>query len=347
MAEIRDSPGPAAYIDGLDQTGSTTTPEELTARHFEELRRYLERTADTDDPGRDLLYLEAPGKIYNLDPEFGERLERDAPDVPLEVLESLSEQDEGTKRSAARLLSDMVQNLGGPERSRVMTVLMGLAEQLDPLGTTAWHLAKALKTYRRAEELGTEHLVGALRIALKESPTPAPGRELVRRLFADPRLLESPAQVKSVAMMAKHLSDSEIEQLRTAIAGFVIENPSVLVAPLEALDEQVALSLIDSEEIWGALQDAEAGHPAETVSQVFDQLALAGLNDSPRPELAFAIQGRLLALQSGLAYQVVNEHADEVLDAQEDDQRVNVRVLEAWRQAPSEHWEEWNGRLRS
>ncbi len=346
MAEIRDSPGPAAYIDGLDQTGSMAPPEELKDRHFEELRRYLERTADTADPGRDLLYLEAPGKIYNLDPDFGERLERDAPDVPLEVLELLSVQDEATKRSAARLLSDMIQTLRGPERSRVMTVLMGLAEQLDPLGTTSWHLAKALKTYRRAEELGAEHLVGALRIALEESPTPAPGRELVSRLFADPRLLESPAQVKSVAMMAKRLAESEIEKLWTVIAGFVVENPSVLVVPLEALDEKTALALIDSDQIWDALREAQVERPAEMVAEVFDQLALAGFGDPPRSDLAFAIQGRLLALQSGLAYQVVNQYADEVLDAQEDDQRVNARVLEAWRQAPSEHWKEWDGRLR-
>jgi hypothetical protein len=293
-----------------------------------------------------LLYLEAPGKIYNLDPDFGERLERDAPDVPLEVLELLSEQDEATKRSAARLLSDMVQTLRGPERSRVMTVLMGLAEQLEPLGTTAWHLARALKTYRRAEELGAEHMVGALRIALEEAPRPTPGRELVTRLFADSRLLETPARVRSVAMMARRLSDAEIELLRTAIAGFVVENPSVLVAPLEALDEQTALVLITSDQIWDALRGAETEHPAERVAEIFDQLQLAGVGEPPRPELAFRIQGHLLVFESGLAYQVVNQHADQVLDVQKDDQRVNARVLEGWEQAPAEHWEEWNGRLR-
>jgi hypothetical protein len=345
MAEIDGSPGPAAYIDGLDQAGSRT-PEELVARHFEELRRYLERTADTDDPGRDLLYLEAPGKIYNLDPEFGERLERDAPDVPLEVLDSLSEQDEETKRSAARLLSDMVQTLRGPERSRVMTVLMGLAEQLDPLGETAWHLARALKTYRRAEELNADHLVGALRIALDEAPTPTPGRELVTRLFADPRLLETPARIESVAKMADRLSDAEIEQLWTAIAGVVVESPSVLVAPLEKLDEETALALVNSEQIWGAIRASEADQPAESISGIYDQMQLAGLPETSRPELAFQIQGHLLDCESELAYQVVNRYADQVFNGQEDDQRVNARVLRAWRKAPAEHWEEWNGRLR-
>ncbi len=346
MAEIADSPGPAAYIDGLDQTGSGSTSEELSTRHFEELRRYLERTADTSDPGRDLLYLEAPGKIYNLDPEFGERLERDAPDVPLEVLDSLSEQNEETKRSAARLLSDMVQTLRGPERSRVMTVLMGLAEQLDPLGTTAWYLAKALKTYRRAEELDADHLVGALRIALDEAPTPIPGRELVTRLFADPRLLETPARIESVAKMASRLSDAEIEQLWTAIASVVVESPSVLVVPLERLDEGTALALINSDQIWGAIRAAEADYPAERVAEICDQLQLAGLSGPSKPELAFRIQGHLLDCESGLAYQVVNRYADEVFDGQGDDQRVNARVLHAWRHAPAEHWEEWNGRLR-
>lgn len=346
IAEIRDSPGPAVYIDGLDQTGSTTAPEELKAHHFEELRRYLERTADTDDPGLDLLYLEAPGKIYNLDPEFGERLERDAPDVPLEVLDLLSDQDEQTKRSAARLLSDMVQTLRGPERSRVMTVLMGLAEQIDPLGATAWYLAKALKTYRRAEELDADHLVGALRIALDEASTPTPERELVTRLFADPRLLETPARIESVAKMAERLSDAEIEQLWTAIARVIVGTPSVLVAPLESVDEKTALALINSDQIWSAIRDAEADHAAENVAEIYDQLQRAGLAEASKPELAFRLQGHLLDCESGLAYQVVNRYADEVFEGQEDDQRVNARALRAWRQAPAEHWEEWNGRLR-
>ena len=344
MAEIDNSPGPAAYIDGLDQTGSAT-PEELAARHFEELRRYLERTADTDDPGRDLLYLEAPGKIYNLDPEFGERLERDAPDVPLEVLDLLCEQDEQTKRSAARLLSDMVQTLRGPERSRVMTVLMGLAEQIDPLGATAWYLAKALKTYRRAKELDADHLVGALRIALDEAPTPTPERELVTRLFADPRLLETPARIESVAKMAERLSDAEIEQLWTAIAGVVVGTPSVLVAPLESLDEKTALALINSDQIWGAIRAAEADPAAENIAEIYDQLQRAGLAEASKPELAFQIQGHLLDCDSGIAYLVVNRYADQVFEGQKDDQRVNARVLRAWRQAPAKDWEEWNGRL--
>jgi hypothetical protein len=343
--QLRNAKGPATYIDN-GEDGVSHTPQELIERHFEELRRYLQRTAEIDDPGLDLLYLEAPGKMFGLESELGERIERDAPDIPVELLEELSGEADTTKRGAALLLADMIHRLRGPERSRVMSVLMGLAEQLDPLGSVARPIANVLNTYRLAEDLDEDHLVGALRVALAVQTSPNSSGELVRRLFADPRLLGSAGRVRSVATMADRLSPAQIQTLRTAIADHVVLEPSVLTDPLESVAEKTAQALIDSDEIWQRIQVAEATQGPEVITNVFTRIQLAALGDRPRPELAFAIQGHLVDLEMGLAYQVVHQFADQVLTSAIDDARVRLRVLEAWRQAPPDHWEEWSERFR-
>lgn len=363
-----DGVAPARYIEGSESVDlgsgegsantdggdagqmSATSQAELNAvaeRHREELRRYLQRTAEVADPARDLLFLEPAGQIYGLDPELGDRIERDAPDIPLEILQELSGLDEETRRGAARLLCDLVHELDGPERYQAMTVLMGLAEGIDPLGSAARPVANALSTYRSAEELGEEHLVGALRIALDDETDPRIRSSLVRLLFADERLLADAQRVSVIAAWAKRLEQREFRQLQMAIAGFLAtEGDQVLIAALEKLDEGQSLRLIDSEEIWGAVASYAAANDEETVIASFDRLQRAGLGRRTTPDLAFALQGRLLDLNLGWAYQVVHRHADEVLAAEKDKERVNVRVLRAWEQAPPPHWEEWNERLK-
>lgn len=335
---------PDEYLsqDENDLEGSAEQ-EDLAAAHWEDLRRYLERTSEIDDPGRDLLYLEAAGAVFDLDPELGEEIERDAPDVPDEVLAKLGELDLETQSKATRLLVDMIQDLVGPERRQTMTVLMGLVVRMDPLGDVATPVAAALNTFRTAEDLADEHLVGALRVALEAEPDPNDHRDLAGTLFDDTRLLGNPKHVADVARLTALLSADRLAQVQTAIAGFLDQDPSVLRSPLADLSEPAALGLIASDEIWQAVASFAAGHDANSV-----RAFLAGLMDpalersSPELELAFQIQGRLLGLRDPTAYAVAGGSVVTVLAAHRNPEQVHERALQGLAQAPPAHWDRWS-----
>jgi hypothetical protein len=316
---------------------------ELAKRHREDLRRYLERTSEIDDPARDLLYLESAGAVFDLDPELGEEIERDAPDIPNEVLAKLAEENLETQRKAAHLLADMIQDLVGPERAQTMTVLMGLVVGIDPLGAVAPAVAAALNTFRTSEDLADEHLVGALRVALEAEPYADLDRDLVATLFDDPRLLGDARRVADVARLAPLLPADRLSQVQAAIAARLAEDPSVLSAPLSDLSEAAGLSLIASDEIWRAVANFASSHDQDSVREFLSGLMDPAFEDSsPELELAFQIQGRLLELHNPTAYEVAGSAAERVLAAPRAREQVQERALQGLAQAPPADWDLWS-----
>ena len=335
--------------DSNETNEGSGSPEqaELVEQHREDLRRYLERTSEIDDPGRDLLYLEAAGAVFDLDPELGEEIERDAPDVPDEVLARLRGHDLETQRKAAHLLADMIQDLVGPERRQTMTVLMGLVASMDPLGDVATPVAAALNTFRTAEELADEHLVGALRVALEAEPALDEDRDLVATLFADERLLADADRVSDIARLTPLLPTDRLSQVQTAIAGYLDEDPSVLSSPMSDLSEPAGLRLIASDEIWQAVASFVSSHDPDSA-----RVLLAGFMDpalersSPELELAFQIQGRLLLLHDPTAYAIAASAVEQVLAARRDPEQVHKRALEGLAApAPPADWDLWSAFL--
>lgn len=351
LAKVRRA-DPAAFIEDASEEESNAGRkrrgelDEVARRHREELRRYLERTAEIRNPGTDLLYLEAPGKIFDLDPDLGERIERDAPDVPEEVLAELADADDQIRRKAALLLADMVQSMRGPERARVMTVLMGLAANLRPLGSSASAIARALRTYRTAEGLNEDHLVGALVVAISEEDRSFPVRPLVQKIFADDRLLKTAERIAEVANLTSDLNDGELQLVQAAIGEGVVTGPFVLLAPLGTLAEDPALRLIDSNRIWEGVTKRADDIGESEAAAFLGKVQRAGLRKESAPRLALAIQERLLRMRTPASYQAVSEYADSVLASDVSDEEANDHVLAGWELAPPPDWEQWNERLR-
>jgi len=230
----------------------------LEQRRRDELRRYLERTADVDDLRRDLFYLQPAGVDVGLQdaPELAELIEVEATDSPDTVVDALQARDPADLIGAARLLASMVEDVLGPEQRRVMTALMETVALLgDGAAGISREVAGALRTYWTGRgELEERHLVGALRTALTvRSSDPS----LARRLIADERLWDDPDRVAAVIPMCPKLRDGEeLERLRTSIAVHMPNGWQQLLAAVAKLSASNRLRLMDNGAIFAAIGDA-------------------------------------------------------------------------------------------
>jgi hypothetical protein len=219
---------------------------------------------------------------------------------------------------------------------------MGLVVDIEPLGDVASQVAAALNTFRSAEELADEHLVGALRMALEADPDPDEESDLVATLFDDPRLLGSPDRAADVARLTALLPDWRLAQVQTAIAAYISDHSSVLSSALSDLGETAAVRLIRSDEIWEAVTNFVTSHDPDSVRPFLTDLMERGLEGLSELELAFQIQGRLLHLRDPTAYEVAASAAVRVLGARRAPDQVQRRALEGLTQAPPAHWELWS-----
>jgi hypothetical protein len=229
----------------------------MNRRRREELRRYLERTADVEDLRRDLFYLQPAGAGVGLEdyPDLAELIETEAIDSPEKVIEALEKVGPPQLAGAARLLSALVDDVLGPEQKQVMSSLMHAVALLgDEAKEVSVEVANALRTYWTGRgELADDHLVGALRTALSvriNDPT------LLKRILADERLWEDSDRVAEVIPMAPDLLDGpEIERLRTAMAALMPEHFEVLLGAANSLGRRERLRLMDNGAIFAAINE--------------------------------------------------------------------------------------------
>lgn len=284
LARWNLSPGPDdEYAENPDPTlplsegNPETEPEgkshlvekrqRLEQRRRDELRRYIERTADVDDLRRDLFYLQPAGLDVGLQqaPELAELIEVEATDSPDTVIAALPRDNPVLLTGAVRLLSSMVDEVLGPEQRRVMTALMEAVALLgDGAAKVSAEVAGALGTYWRGRgELEGRHLVGALRTALTvRSSEP----ELFPDVFEDGRLWAAPERVAAVIPMAPRLRDgNELERLRRAIADHLPAQPTHLLAAIGELPPKQRMRLMDSSSLFAAIGRAmdAANEPEE------------------------------------------------------------------------------------
>jgi hypothetical protein len=221
-----------------------------------QLQRYLERTDDVPDIKRDLLYLQSAGEDVGLDdPELAETIEGEATDSPSSVLKALEGRPPDERLAAARLLASMVDEVLGPERRNVMTVLMEVAASLGQrVRSIDRELADSLRAYQAATELLPEHLVGAARIAALRLQD----RDLLNAVLVDPRLWEDAGRVSAIAAMGSVLPKEVFPRLREAIAEHVGDDPDVLGSPLQTVDQDTAVRLLEGTPIFEAIGAAVA-----------------------------------------------------------------------------------------
>ena len=229
--------------------------DRLKRRRREELRRYLERTADVDDLRRDLFYLQPAGLDVGLqgNPELAEQIEVEATDSPETVIEALQEQDDRRALiGAARLLASMVDDVLGPEQRQVMSALMAAVELLgEDAREVSREVGDALRTYWTGRgELQERHLVGALQTALIVRESEPSKASLVPEVLGDERLWAAPDRVGAVIAMTEMLRDGvEIERLEEATADQLPGSPELLIDAIERLPVRQRLRLMSSDVI--------------------------------------------------------------------------------------------------
>lgn len=262
--EERQSPDPMLPASEGEPDAAAASPQlkekrwRMNKRRREELRRYLERTADVEDLRRDLFYLQPAGAGVGLedDPDLAELIETEATDSPEKVIEALGQVGPPQLAGSARLLAAMVDDVLGPEQKQVMSGLMHAVALLgDEAKEVSPQVAGALRTYWTGRgELADDHLVGALRTALSvrlSDPT------LLMRILADERLWEDYDRVAEVIRMVPELLDGpEIERLRTAVAALMPEHFEALLGAVDSLGQKERLRLMDNGAIFAAIKEA-------------------------------------------------------------------------------------------
>ena len=271
------SPDPMLPVTGREPDAKSVESRELEKKRLrlkrrrrEELRRYLERTADVEDLRRDLFYLQPAGAGVGLEdyPDLAELLETEATDSPDTVIEALDQVGPTQLLGSARLLASMVDDVLGPEQKKVMSGLMYAVALLgDEIQEVAPQVAGALRTYWTGRgELADDQLVGALRTAFSVR---AVDPSLVPRVFADSRLWDDPDRVSEVIpMVPKMLVENEIQRLRTSMAALMPQHYEPILGAVSLLEMKQQRRLMDSDTIFAGIREAlnrEAENEPEAV----------------------------------------------------------------------------------
>lgn len=144
---------------------------EVEKSQARQLLRYLVRTREIPDAGRDLIYLESLGAAFGLASELAEQLEQDAVDGRIEAVErTFAELDETEQENAYRLLARaVVEAVGIEARNVVHAIFRALIARKGSLAPIADELLNAVVTYNAGYELAAEDLHGALTLALEDN----------------------------------------------------------------------------------------------------------------------------------------------------------------------------------
>jgi hypothetical protein len=120
---------PALAEEAIEQPADEEETEEahdVGKSHAKQLIRYLERTSEIANPGRDLIYLESPGAAFGLPAELAESLEQDAVDGRVDaVAEAFGDLDDQAQENVFRLLAWLIVEAVGIEARNVASSLFG------------------------------------------------------------------------------------------------------------------------------------------------------------------------------------------------------------------------------
>jgi KAP family P-loop domain len=331
----------AEPADAILASVNATQRSTLIYTEHEQLRRYLARTRGIRIE-RDLLFLDRAGAAVGIDDvELGGLLD-EAVDAPDEVVVAIETRDDDTRRRATQVLADMADQEFGEERNNVMTALMGVVSLLgDDLGAAADAAAGSVQSYSRDEELGDEHLAGALSLAIATD-----NRAFQADLFAEDRLLSQVARIEEVAAMLPRIREEWKDHIYGAVGGAVDGgHAGLLIEVLGKLPDQEAASLLRADPVHNSVtrylssHDEEPGDHDWLIETVYE---IADENDNGQ---ALRKAAQFLLLREEVAYRVLKEHAVQVLDEFTEVGDRDSEVLWALRICPEEDWKYWTDLL--
>jgi hypothetical protein len=285
------------------------------------------------------------------DPVLGDRIERDAADVPAEVIAEIAEREPTEQNKAIQLLAAIMPQGIGRQRTNVLAVLLETAERLEAERSlernAALAAARAIRIYSTESPLDETQLVGSLRIALTGDDI-----SLVTQMFDDDRLLTTDTRLKEVAALYDRLPTAVQATVCDHIAQRLREQPTVLTDPLSTLPEASAIDLYSDKKIQAAVQaviDATGDTaPAELTTDLVEGLMDSALPDDEKdtyPAQLSAILNHVLAFTSSIVYDAFVARRKEIRRTISEDLLWNRYVLMLWRHASAEDWEEWQKEL--
>lgn len=316
-----------------------------------QLLRFLERTADTPDIPRSLLYLNSTGGEAGVeDPQLGELVEREATDSPEAITEALRDRSIDEQRAVAKQLANMVEEVLRPERRNVMTALMDVSERLgDDAQPIAGEISDSLRAYRVANDLEPRHIPGALSIVLVADETDF---QLALQLLEADELWNDKQRFQSVLLMSNKFSSAMLETVRHRLESIAATWPEIVIDAARIIDERTGPLLLDREVIEafvaGATEGAETSDAEDGEEESTTRIAalLQSLCTDSRSKLSRHILDHLFRADPEATETVLATMHDEFLPRLDDDDRGEV-LLTAWEHAPRERWGQWGHLIAS
>ena len=243
----------------------------IVVNHARQLIRYLQRTRSIAGPGRDLVFLEAMGAVFDLPSELAERLEFDALDGQTQaVAAAVGSLDEPSQLASLRLLSRLVIESIGLEASNVLSAIFGTLPHVSaPLDSVVEEILNAATTYSDQFALRGADLAGALRLSLASEAGTA--LQLRQDVLARDEVVTDAALGLLVIENAAPLSSLSGERLRKVIGARLEDTEAddllkrFLAVPLEAVADEI-LSLHQE-----ALSPAALGTLGTMAGQALDE----------------------------------------------------------------------------
>ncbi len=285
----------------------------------QQLGRYLQRTAQIKDPGRDLLYVEYASTLADIqDSALGQLIEDYAADAPDVVLRETANQPPDERLKALLLVLDMADREVGLERANTVQVLLGISDQVgDAIEGQAERVAETVNSFLLEQQLPDASLIAGLRLACR---APTAGKSLERSIIGDPRLLSTRTSLFEAAALIGSLDPHSAEAVHDALVEDVKTNPMIAVEAFPHLNREVAAALLRdvTKPIQTTLATTEASggvaKAGEFLDALWDSLDKVLGTDA---ELLADFSWILLATTSPSAYTSVRSHASYVSDLPE------------------------------
>ncbi len=243
----------------------------------QELISYLSKTSLIAGPERDLIFLESPGNVFNLDHELANELEESAINGRTDqVIALAADVEQETQTGMVRLLAQRTREatigIDGPNLARSLLALV-VSLDVEVVEPAINDISDALASQGAEQALDSAELVAALRVGVLSTRREA--ARLVDLVLAREEDIRVNAELASeITQRGPSLIDTHREPLGVAVALHVAQGPGV-ASVLGGLHEEDRLPLINASE--GALGRILAGVPegedAESAAADQEQIA--------------------------------------------------------------------------
>ncbi|MFI0821949.1 hypothetical protein ACH4TX_40230 [Streptomyces sp. NPDC021098] len=353
--------------EDLDDEDDEVKASDDQRHHGQQLVSYLKRTRKVSGPSRDLIFMETSGSVFGLPAVVAETLEQQAQNGELDAVLSSVESLPAEERSAAlALLTQQTRDAIGVEEENVAYAVLAVCGDPDiSLAGTADTAVETLTPIltSSSHQLPDDVLAGSWRLALA-SDRPA-ALEMRTILLRHPSVSES---ASAAAMVVRHVepamaagSDLVQELVSRHLLGDE-EDMADMLAKLSAPDAEILMprvgphvakalrAVIEEHEEWTKAQAQpgvvaseplpEPRSPADALRRLDE---LLGHWCEGSPGATHAVVGMLLATDSNLGRDIVEQHATAIPTVRET--ALAQAVLTSARRRSSYLWPTWLGLL--